>query len=112
MEFRFVGSPFGSVTRTRVLLSLSLPGASFQRELARLLKSSPSVVQKALEGLERDGLIAGRMMGRTCSYTINPRYFALAELGAFLKRLAAADPELQARTAEPRRRPRRAGKRL
>jgi DNA-binding MarR family transcriptional regulator len=112
MEVKIAGSPFGSTTRTRVLLSLNLLGASFQRELSRLLDSSPSVVQKALNGLERDGLISGRMMGRTRSYTVSPRYFARTELAAYLKRLAEADAELQARTAELRRRPRRAGKPL
>jgi len=110
MKVKTLGSPFGSITRTRVLASLSLLGSSFQRELSRLLDSSPSVVQKALTSLERDGLVAGRMVGRTRSYTLNPRYFAGAEFGAFLKRLAEADRDLQARTAELRRRPRRAGK--
>ena len=112
MKVKTIGSPFGSITRTRVLVSLNLLGSSFQRELARLLDSSPSVVQKAFTSLERDGLIAGRMMGRTRSYTLNPRYFARSEFGAFLKRLAEADRDLQARTAELRRRPRRAGKPL
>jgi predicted transcriptional regulator len=110
MKVKTIGSPFGSMTRTQVLVSLRLLGSSFQRELSRLLDSSPSVVQKALRGLERDGLIAGRMMGRTRSYTLNPRYFARVEFGEFLKRLAEADRDLQARTAELRRRPRRAGK--
>jgi len=112
MEIKIKGSPFGSITRTRVLLCLNLLGTSFQRELARLLDSSPSVVQKALNGLERDGLVSGRMMGRTRSYTLNPRYFAKIEFAAFLRRLAEADADLQARTAELRRRPRRAGKPL
>ena len=112
MKVKTIGSPFGSITRTRALVSLSLLGSSYQRELARLLDASPSVVQKALTGLERDGLIAGRMVGRTRSYTLNPRYFARAEFGAFLTRLAVADRDLQTRTAELRRRPRRAGKPL
>ena len=112
MKVKTLGSPFGSITRTRTLVSLSLLGSSFQRELARLLDAAPSVVQKALTSLERDGLISGRMVGRTRSYTMNPRYFARAEFGEYLKRLAEADLDLQARTAELRRRPRRAGKPL
>ena len=112
MKVKTIGSPFGSITRTRALISLSLLGSSYQRELARLLDASPSVVQKALTGLERDGVVSGRMVGRTRSYTMNPRYFARDELGGFLKRLAEADVDLQARTAELRRRPRRAGKPL
>ena len=112
MKVKTVGSPFGSITRTRVLVTLHLLGSSFQRELSRLLDSSPSVVQKALTRLEGDGLVAGRMVGRTRSYTLNPSYFARAEFGRFLTRLAEADPDLQARTAELRRRPRKAGKPL
>ena len=112
MEIRTIGSPFGSETRTRVLVTLRLLGSSFQRELARILRRSPSVVQKALTGLERDGLVSGRLLGRTRSYSLNPRYFAIAELEAFLSRIAQADTELRQRTAGLRRRPRRAGKPL
>ncbi len=112
MEVKAVGSPFGSQTRTRVLVVLHLLGSSFQRELARLLESAPSVVQKALSGLERDGLISGRLVGRTRVYTLNPGYFGRKELDAFLSRLSEADPHLRKRTAELRRRPRRAGKPL
>lgn len=112
MEIRATGSPFGSETRTRVLVALRLLGTSYQRELARLLSRSPSVVQKALSGLERDGLVAGRLVGRTRSYSLNPRYFGLKELEPFLLRLAEADVDLRLCTAQLRRRPRRAGKPL
>lgn len=112
MKVKTTASPFGSLTRTRVLVALSLLSTSYQRELARLLGASASVVQKALSSLERDGLVAGRLMGRTRMYTVNPRFFARHELEALLRRLADADAELQARTAELRRRPRRAGKLL
>ncbi len=112
MAVKTLGSPFGSETRTRVLVVLQLLGSSFQRELARLLDCAPSVVQKALAGLERDGLISGRLVGRTRSYALNPRYFARKELEAFLARIAEADTELRDRTAQLRRRPRRAGKPL
>ncbi len=112
MAVNTIGSPFGSVTRTDTLVALYLLEASFQRELARLLRRSPSVVQKALASLERDGLVVGRLIGRTRSYEINPRYFARKELRGFLARLAEADPGLRARTGELRRRPRRAGKPL
>jgi DNA-binding transcriptional ArsR family regulator len=112
MKVKTVGSPFGSVTRTRVLVALSLMGTSYQRELSRLLDASPSVVQKALSSLERDGLVSGRLMGRTRTYSLNPRFFARTELDALLRRLAEADADLQTGTAALRRRPRRAGKRL
>jgi DNA-binding transcriptional ArsR family regulator len=87
-------------------------GTSYQRELSRLLDASPSVIQKALSSLERDGLVSGRLMGRTRTYSLNPQFFARTELDAFLRRLAEADTDLQTGTAALRRRPRRAGKRL
>lgn len=112
MTIKTTGSPFGSTTRTDVLVSVRLLGTSFQRELARLLGRSPSVIQKALSGLERDGLVAGRAAGRTRIYEINPRYFARDELLGFLAKLAEADPDLRSRVGALRRRPRRAGKPL
>jgi DNA-binding transcriptional ArsR family regulator len=105
-------SPFGSPTRTRVLLALRLLGGSYARALARLLDLNVSGVQKALQGLERDGLVAGRAEGRTRIFQINPRYFARLELEALLGRLIDADPDLRDRVAGLRRRPRRTGKPL
>ncbi len=107
-----VSSPFGSETRTRLLLALELVGQSYARELARLLGSPLSVVQKGLVSLERDGMIVGRFFGRTRLFEVNPRYFAAKELRVYLERLTVADRDLKARVAEMRRRPRRTGKRL
>ena len=53
-------SPFGSRSRTGVLLTLFLLGQSYPREMSRVLGTGLSAVQKALAGLERDGLVAGR----------------------------------------------------
>ena len=103
-------SPFGGRTRTLVLLALSLLDESFARELARLMEVSLNGVQQALRGLEVDGLVAARSLGRTRLYRLNPRYFARRELEIYLKRLAEAETELEERTAKLRRRPRRAGK--
>lgn len=107
-----VSLPFGSSTRTRLLIAIELLGQSYARELTRLLDSSLSVVQKGLASLERDGLIVGRLLGRTRLFEFNPRYFATKELRAYLDRLAAADSDLKARITKLRRRPRRTGKRL
>ena len=65
MAVKTISSPFGSETRTRVLLMLQLLGSSFPRELSRVLGSRVSVVSKALAGLERDALVSGRLTGRT-----------------------------------------------
>jgi DNA-binding IclR family transcriptional regulator len=104
--------PFGSRTRTSVLVALCLIEESFPRELARLLETSLHTVQRALEGLELAGLVAGRTAGRTRLYRLEPRYFAHRELVSYLRRLAEAEPALEGRIVKLRRRPRRAGKPL
>lgn len=105
-------SPFGGQTRTRLLVALRLLDESYPRELARLLGASLSSVQQAVRGLERDGLVAVRTMGRSRLARIDPRYFARRELLAYLARLAEADPALSGAAAALRRRPRRTGKPL
>jgi len=105
-------SPFGSATRTRVLVAIRLLGETYARELARLLDAPLSGVQGALQALERDGLVAGRSMGRTRVYRLDPRYFAQRELDRFLERLAEPEADLQSRVTSLRRRPRRTGKPL
>ena len=105
-------SPFGGATRTRVLLALRLLADSYPRELARIIGASLSGVQNALRGLERDGLVAGRSVGRTRVFRINPRYFARADLERYLLRLTEPETELRRRIDALRRRPRRTGKPL
>ncbi|HEY2954276.1 MAG TPA: winged helix-turn-helix domain-containing protein [Candidatus Eisenbacteria bacterium] len=85
---------------------------TYARELARLLDSSLSGIQKAIRSLERDGLVAGRAVGRTRLYRLSPRASARRELERYLDRLLDAEPELRSRTMGIRRRPRRAGKPL
>lgn len=103
-------SPFGGRTRTRVLVAVSLLETSFPRELARILAAPLSGVRQAIASLERDGLVAGRMVGRTRLVQLDPRYFARPELEAYLARLAEAEPELRAAVSRLRRRPRAAGR--
>jgi len=105
-------SPFGGQTRTRVLAALGLLETSFPRELSRLLEAPISGVRQAIAGLERDGLVSGRLVGRTRVVQLNPGYFARRELVAYLVRLADADPELRKRAQTLRRRPRQTGKPL
>jgi DNA-binding transcriptional ArsR family regulator len=105
-------NPFGSRTRSQVLLALHLLGESYARELARLLDVSLSAVQKALASLEDDGLAAGRAAGRTRLFRLNPRAFGRRELERYLDRLLENEAGLRTRTASLRRRPRRSGKPL
>lgn len=112
MVLKTTSSPFGGLTRTRVLVALRLLGSSYPRELARTLGAPVSGVRKALQSLERDALVAGRTVGRTRVYQLNPTYFAREALGGYLSRLADADTDTQERVSLLRRRPRRAGKPL
>lgn len=105
-------SPFGGLTRTRVLVALGLLETSYPRELSRLLDSPVSGVRKALAGLERDGLVSGRLVGRTRMVQLNPGYFGRKELQSYLTRLGEADSELRAAVQALRRRPRQMGKPL
>jgi DNA-binding PadR family transcriptional regulator len=105
-------SPFGGKTRTRILLALRLLGESYPRELARILESSLWGVQQAIRSLELDGLVAGRSMGRTRIFRINPAYFASEDLQRYLLRLTEPEEDLRNRIAALRRRPRRTGKKL
>lgn len=83
-------SPFGSLSRTRILLALSGLEFSYPRDLARRLNSPIFAVRKALAGLERDGLVTSRLVGRTRVYVLDPSYVAFKELAAYLARLARA----------------------
>jgi DNA-binding transcriptional ArsR family regulator len=105
-------SPFGSQTRTRILLVLQLLRESYPRELARILDISLSVVLKAVRSLERDRLIEGQLVGRTRVYRLDPQYFASHELTRLLARLAEADKDLQDKLTRIRRRPPQSGKSL
>jgi hypothetical protein len=69
-------------------------------------------VAAALLGLERDGLVSGRQVGRTRVVQLNPTYFARDELEAYLARLGESDAELRRAVQSLRRRPRQAGKPL
>jgi DNA-binding transcriptional ArsR family regulator len=101
---------FGTSTRTAVLVAIRLLEETYPSELAELLGVRPFTVQSILAPLEREAIIVSRLMGRTRTVFLNPRYFAHVELSALLWKLGAHDLELQARLAARRRRPRRAGK--
>jgi hypothetical protein len=101
---------FGSSTRTAVLVALRLLEETFPSELADLLGVRLFTVQSILVSLEREAVVVSRLLGRTRSLALNPRYFAYAELSALLWKLGERDVDLQAKLAGRRRRPRRAGK--
>jgi DNA-binding transcriptional ArsR family regulator len=112
MRVNVSSSPFGSRARTQILLALRLLAESYAREITPLVGLSLSSVQKGLQSLERDGLVAARMAGRTRLYRINPRAQARRELEQYLERLLEPEADLRARSERLRHRPRRTGKPL
>ncbi|MBZ4418751.1 hypothetical protein [Myxococcus sp. RHSTA-1-4] len=91
-------------------MAIRLLEGTYPSELAALLGVRPYTVQSILASLEREAIIVSRLMGRTRMVSLNPRYFAHAELSALLWKLGEHDMDLQTRLAARRRRPRRAGK--
>lgn len=89
-------SPFGSPTRTKVLLKILKDGHSWGRKIAEDFGDNVNNIQHALESLEYDGLIHKTEMGRTHVYQINRGYFAYETLIPYLTRLLEA-PELRLR---------------
>jgi len=85
---------------------------SYAREIARVLQRPVSGVLKALRSLEADALVAGRTLGRTRLFRLDPRYFAYSELRQYLERLTEPENKLRERLRRLRRRPRKTGKRL
>ncbi len=102
----------GSRRRTEVLVLIALLEESYPTELARLLGARLYSVQKVVDALEREGVLATRRMGNQRWVSINPRFFAGKELRALLLRLAETEPVLTEAAASVRRRPRRKGKPL
>ncbi|MHB8635112.1 MAG: winged helix-turn-helix domain-containing protein [Fimbriimonadaceae bacterium] len=103
---------FGTLTRTNTLVVVHMFGETHASEIASVLGISLSQAQRALDSLERAGIIFGAAQGRARRVRINPRYPHRDELTALLARIGSADQPLVDRMADIRRRPRRAGKML
>jgi DNA-binding transcriptional ArsR family regulator len=101
---------FGSRTRERVLKLLGVLERSYPRELATLLDEDLSVVQRTVDDLERDGVLASRLLGRTRLFELNRTYQHYAPVRELLARMGQSDPEIVAAAQAIRQRPRRARK--
>ena len=101
---------FGSQARERILKLLGILEQSYPRELAAVLDEDLSVVQRAVDDLERDGVLASRLMGRTRLFELNRTYQHFAPVHDLLARMGQSDPEIVAAAQRLRRRPRRARK--
>lgn len=85
---------------------LALLETTYPTEVTRLLDAPLYSVQTILAALEDQGVVASRRQGRMRIVSLDPRYFAFAELRALLRRMARAEPALEAASARRRARPR------
>lgn len=101
---------FGSRRKTEVLILTALLEETYPTELARLLDARQYSIQRVVDALEEEGVLATRRIGKERRVSLNPRYFAHAELRALLLRMAVGETELKEAASRVRRRPRRRGK--
>ena len=102
---------FGTRMRTSLLLLVAILEETYPAELARYLDTSIYSVQRTLDKLEEEGLIATRPL-IVRAVTLNPIYPAAKELRAFLLRIAEGYPEYQRLKESRRQRPRKRKKSL
>ncbi len=106
-------SLLGSINKERALFFINARGEGYARDIARFFSTDLTPIQRQLDVLERGGVLASRLAGRTRLYTFDPRYPLLAELKAFIAKAVSFYPkEEQDRLLLVRQRPRRAGKPL
>lgn len=103
---------FGSRRRTEIILLLSMLEESYAAELARLLNAKLYSVQTILDGLENEGVIASRMVGKERRITLNPRLAYSRELRALVQKIAEGERSLIQIVESRRTRPRKKGKAL
>jgi len=102
---------FGNSAVERILLTLHVYGETYPFSLARTYDEPVNRYQQQLKRLEDAGIVASRRIGRTRSYTINPRYPFRGELMALVAKAFEFVPEEEKETYYRRRtRPRRTGK--
>lgn len=92
------------------MVAIGRLGETYAAELAVLLGRRPIETQRAIASLERAGVVASRLRGRTRIVSLEPRFYAKEELYALLLRLSS-NPRYEA-LWERRRRPRAIGKAL
>lgn len=100
-------------TQEQILIYLLLRGNGYGRGIAEFYGIPASPVQKQLERLESDGVIASQVIGKVRNFELNPRYPFLEPLKALLKAAVAAYPQAVINQLMVQRtRPRQAGKAL
>jgi predicted transcriptional regulator len=104
---------FGSLIRDDVLkLIVGLDRGGYAREIAQLLDRDLITVQRNLQALERDGILASRMIDRVRLFEINRRYRYAEPLTSLLQAMLYDDVRIRGILETMRQRPRRTGKAL
>lgn len=101
---------FGSRLRERLLRLLGIVDETYPSQAADVLDEPLVMVQRVASDLERDGILASRLLGRTRVYALNRRYQHYRVLRELLAHMGQADPQTVAAAGRIRQRPRRAGK--
>jgi hypothetical protein len=101
---------FGSPTRTRVVVMAVALRETYPRELARLADAPLISVQRIVDDLEREGILASRLSGNQRRVIVNSEWIASQELRALALRLAETIPDIRIALEAERRRARRRGK--
>lgn len=106
---------FGNPVIEKVLFYLLMNEKAYASQLQKVFDQPLFSFQKALERLEKGGVIVSQMEGKTRLYQYNPRYPMLKELKIFLKKSYEFLPKdfcLKYYESPVRKRPRRKGKPL
>jgi DNA-binding transcriptional ArsR family regulator len=99
--------------KEKILIALMFWDNVYARDLASRFSAHLLSVQNQLKKLEKGGVLASQLKGRTRLYSFNPRYAFLNEWKALLKKIILFIPEKEKKQFyTPRLRPRRAGKPL
>jgi len=103
---------FGSPLRTRMLTLVAALEETYPAQLAKLLRAPLFSVQRIVDDLELEGVIATRRSGNERRIKLNPAYLGARPLQEFLILRAQSSPETEAIVNSLRTRPRRRGKPL
>ena len=95
---------FGNVTAAKVLLYLENYDSGYPSGIATVFDVPVSQVQRQLEKMELEGIFSSRLIGKTRSYSWNPRCFYIEDLRSILKKALAALPDSQNEKYLPARR--------
>jgi DNA-binding transcriptional ArsR family regulator len=103
----------GNNIKEKILLTAFVRQEVYARDIAAIFDIYLLSVQNQLKRLEKGGVLASRLKGRTRLYVFNPRYPFLKELKALLEKALLFIPKAKIdKYYTPRLRPRRSGKPL